>query len=58
MVIICFIKAALKAMPLILFCWPTTSEADGGGVAAQADPSHQYFVMSCCCVTDGSGGAV
>jgi len=26
----------------ILLCWPTTSEADTGGTAAEVEPSHQY----------------
>ena len=29
-------RAALKAMPPILLCWPMTSEADGGGMAEAA----------------------
>jgi len=34
------------------------SEADGGGVAVEAESSHQYSIACCCCVTDGSRGAV
>ena len=51
-------KAALNEMPPILLCLPTTSEADGGGAVVEAEPSHQYSVTFCCCVTDGSRRAV
>jgi len=34
------------------------SEVDVGGVAVEAEPSHQYSIMCCCRVTDGSSGAV
>ena len=34
------------------------SEADVGGMAVQAEPSHQYPIPFCCCVTDGSRGAL
>ena len=43
-------------MALILLCWPITSEADGGGMAVEAEPSHQYSITFCCSVTDGNGG--
>ena len=29
-----------------------------GGMAVEAQPSHQYSTTFCCCVTDGSRGAV
>ena len=51
-------KAALKVVPLILWCWPTVSEADIGGMAVEAEPSQQYFILCCCCVTAGSRRAV
>ena len=35
-------RAALKVIPPILLCWPTTSEADVGGMAIEVEPSHQY----------------
>jgi len=35
-----------------------TSEVDVGGMAVEADPSHQQSIMFCCCATDGSRGAV
>ena len=35
-------------MPPTLLCWPTTSEADVGGIAVKADPSRQYSVKFCC----------
>ena len=38
-------RAALKVMPPILFCWPTMSEADVGGEAVGVEPSHQYSTM-------------
>ena len=53
-----YTRAALKVMPPILLCWPMTLEADVGGVAVEAGPSHQYSVAFCCHVTDGSRGAV
>jgi len=34
------------------------SEADVGGTAVEAEPSHQYPIMFCCRVTDGSSGAL
>ncbi len=37
-----FLRAALKVMPLTVWCWPMTSEADVGGVAVGAEPSHRY----------------
>ena len=48
--------AAPKAMPPFLFCWPTTSEADVGGMAVEVEPSCLYSITCCCCVTDGSSG--
>jgi len=33
-------EADLKVMPPILFCSPTTAEADVGGTAMVAEPSH------------------
>lgn len=47
-------RAAPKVMPLILWCWPTTSEVDVSVMAVEAESSHQYSIMFCCCVTDGS----
>jgi len=51
-------RAALKVMPCILWCWPTTSEADVGDTAVEAEPAHQYSITFCYSVTDGSRGAV
>ena len=51
-------RATLKTMPAVSLCWPTTSEADGGGMAVEAEPSFQYPITCCCCVTDGSRGAL
>ena len=50
-------RAASKAMPPILLCWPTVSEADGG-MAVEDEPSHQISVTFCCCVAEDSRGAV
>ena len=47
-----------KAMPPTLLCCPMMSEADVGGMAEQAEPSHQHPIPFCCCVTDGSRGAL
>ena len=44
-------------MPPVL-CWSTTSVADVGVMAVEVEPSHQYLIVFCCCVTDGSRGAV
>jgi len=35
-----------------------TSEADVGGMAVEVELSQQYSIAYCCCVTDGSRGAV
>ena len=51
-----FMRVALKTVPPILLCWSITSEADVGGVAVEAEPSHQYSVICCCHLTDGSRG--
>ena len=51
-------RAALKVMPCILWCWPTTSEADVGDTAVEAEPAHQYSITFCYCVTDGSREAI
>jgi len=32
------------------------SEAGVGGMAVEFEPSHQYSITFCCCVTDGSRG--
>ena len=48
--------AALKVMSPV--SWPTKREADGGGMAVEAEPPHQVSVTCCCCVTGGSRGAV
>jgi len=32
------------------------SEENVGGMTAEAEPSHQYSIMFCCHVTDGSRG--
>ena len=46
-------RAALKVMSPILFCWPTTSEADGGWAAVDVELFQQYSFAFCCCVTGG-----
>ena len=51
-------RTALKVMPPVLFCWPMTSEVDVGDMAVETEHSHNYSVIQCCCVTDGSRGAV
>jgi len=33
-------------------------EVDVGGMAVEAEPFHQYSIPFCCCMTDGSRGAV
>jgi len=39
-------------MPPDLLCWPAVSEADGGGMAAEIEPSHQYFLTFVCHMMD------
>jgi len=34
------------------------SELDVSGMTVEAELSHQYAIEFCCCVTDGSRGAV
>jgi len=51
-------KRAPKVMPPILICWLLISEVDIGGMAVEVELSQQYSITSCCCVTDGSRGAV
>ena len=48
----------MKVMSPILFYWLTISEADVGGIAVEIESSHQYPITFCCCMTDGSRGAV
>jgi len=33
-------------------------QADGGGMAVEVEPSHQYSVTFCCCMTEGCRGAL
>mgnify|MGYP001861495765 CR=1 FL=1 len=43
-----YTRAALKAMPPILLCWPMTSEADDGGMAAEIElPIIHYILLPC-----------
>ena len=51
-------EGALKVMSPIVLWWPTTSEADVGDMAVEAESSHQYSLTWCCHETDGSRGAV
>jgi len=51
-------EAALKVMLPMLFYQPMTSEVDVGSMAVEVEPSHQHSITCCCCVTDGSRGAV
>ena len=51
-------RDALKTMPPILLSWSVMSEADVAGMAVEVEPSHQYSVTFCCCVTDCSRGAI
>ena len=45
-------RAALKAVPSFLLCWPTVLVVDGGGMAVEVEPSHQCSITLCYCVTD------
>ena len=53
-----YMRAALKIMPPILWCWPLTADVHVGGMAVEVEPSQQYSVTFCCHVTDGSRGAL
>ena len=37
-------RVAQKVVPPILWCWPTMSEADGGGVAVKIEHSHHILL--------------
>ena len=50
--------ALLEVMPPTLWRWPTMSEADVGGMAEEAESSHQCSITFCCRVTDSSRGTV
>ena len=51
-------RAALNVMLPISWHWPVMSEADGGGMAVEVEPSCQYPATFCWHVTDGSRVAV
>ena len=51
-------RAAPEVMHPILWCWPTTPEADIGGMTVEVEPSHQCSVTVYCHASDGSRGAV
>ena len=51
-------KAAPKVIPPISLRQSAMSEANVGGMAAEVEPSHQYPIMCCYRVTDGSRGTV
>ena len=51
-------RVALTVMPPILLCWPVTSEADVGVMSVEVEPSHQYSIIFCYCVTEGSRGTI
>ena len=38
----------MTVMPHTLLWWPTMSEADGGGMAVEAELSDQYSIIFCC----------
>lgn len=46
-------STAPKAIPLVLLCWITMSEADIGGMAAEAESSKQYSATFCCHAANG-----
>ena len=54
----CNTRAAWKVMPPISLCWPTVAEVDVSAMAVEVAPSHQYSITFCCCVRNGSRGAV
>jgi len=52
------LRAAPNVVPPVAWCLPMTSEVDVGGIAVEAELSHQYSITFCCHVTDGSKGAL
>jgi len=42
-------------VPPILLHWPVTSGVDVGGMAVEVEPSHQYSISFCCCMTATEG---
>lgn len=48
--------SALKVMPPILLCWPTTPEVNVGGMVAEAEPPQSCPVIFWCRGTDSSTG--
>ena len=46
-----------KKCPILLRC-SMTSEADVGGMPVEVEPSPQYSITCCYCVTAGSRGAL
>lgn len=50
-------RAALKAVPPTLQCWPTVPEADGYAMSVEVRPSHWYSTTFCCYTAYGSRGA-
>lgn len=43
-------RAMLKVMTLILFCWSLMPEMGVGGLAVQVEPSYQYYSLTCCTI--------
>lgn len=41
-------------MPPMLLCLSTMSEVDVGKMTVEVDPSWQYSIIFCCCVTESS----
>jgi len=56
-ILVCPIWAAPKVTPPVPLCWSMMSEAEGGGVAVEVEPSHQCSATFCCRATDDSRGA-
>jgi len=53
-----FMRATPKVIPPISLCWPTVLEADVDGNHSQGWTFPPIFCSFCCCVIDGSRGAV
>ena len=47
---------AAQKVTYILLCWPATSDVHVGSMAVETEPSHQYSIIFCCHVADGSRG--
>lgn len=53
-----YVSSAPKIMPPILFCWTMPSDGRWWWYGSRSEPSYQYSITCCSCVTDDSREAV